>query len=363
MMYSKEEKILIWLTLAGVTINKQNKLLEHYDSVLDIKERWQQDKVYIENLVSKEHYKQANDITEKEIDKFIEKCTAEKIVIITQVSISYPKQLKDITEPPTILFCLGNIHLLNTPCLAIVGSRRMTKYGEEVTEKFAKEIALEGITIVSGLADGVDSKAHSATLAVRGKTIAVLGGGLHQVYPATNIKLAQSIIDNNGLILSEYLPDEKPRTFYFPIRNRIIAGLSQGVLITEATQKSGSMHTKQYALDFGKDLYVIPARITDIYSAGCNETIRDLQGSMVLSPKDILKDYSVNASTSKKSAIQLSVDETMIIDILSTDEVHYDEIQKRSQLATKELSTLLLRMEMRSIISKLPGNYYRVATK
>lgn len=362
-MYNNEEKVFIWLTLAGVTTNKQNKLVEHYDSILDIRSRWQEDKGFLENLVSSEHYKKANSITEKEVDKFIEKCNREKIVIVTIASATYPNQLRDITEPPTILFCLGNIHLLKSPCLAIVGSRRMTKYGEEVTEKFAKEIAMEGITIVSGLADGVDSKAHSATLAVKGKTIAVLGGGLHEVYPATNIKLAQSIIDNNGLIISEYLPDEKPRTFYFPIRNRIIAGLSQGVLITEATQKSGSMHTKQYALDFGKDLYVIPARITDIYSAGCNETIRDLQGCMVLSPKDILKDYKVKTTSSSKSTIQLTVDETMIVGILATDEVHYDEIQKKSKLATKELSTLLLRMEMRGILTKLPGNYYRMATK
>lgn len=360
-MYNEEEKVLIWLTMAGVTGNKQLKLLDYYDNPCDIRANWKQDKSTLEKIVTIEHYKSASNISDKEVDKFIEKCNKEKITIVTYLSKLYPTKLKHITEPPMVLFCLGNVRLLDTPSLAVVGTRRMSKYGAEVTEKFAKEIAMQGITIVSGLADGVDSKAHSATLAVHGKTIAVLGGGVHEIYPATNVGLAQNIIDNNGLILSEYLPNEKPRGFYFPIRNRIIAGLSEGVLITEATLKSGSMHTKQYALDFGKNLYIIPARITDIYSAGCNQTIKELQGSMVLSPEDILKDYDIaNKKMNGQQAIQLSLDETTIVNILQTDEVHYEELQQRSGLGAKELSTLLLRMEMRGIVTKLPGNYYRL---
>ena len=193
---------------------------------------------------------------------------------------------------------------------------------------------------------------------VGGKTIAVLGCGVNIIYPDQNKPLAERILNNGGLIISEYRPNEKPKTYYFPIRNRIIAGLSKGVLITEATLKSGSMHTKNYALEYGKDLYVVPGRISDIYSYGCNSIIKALQGCMVLSPEDILDTYNLKFDNIITKSIQISIEEELILGILGTNEVHYEEILEKSKLDVKSLNTILVKLELKKLITKLPGNYY-----
>lgn len=358
-MYTNDEKTYIWLTLGGVGSKHQHTLVDHYEYPYHLIENWKKDKTWITSIIGADAYAKANEISKSMLEDLVKRCDKQDIQIVTISSTTYPQLLNEIDCPPTILFCKGNVRLLSTPSIAIVGTRRMTKYGEEVTEKFAKDLAMAGLTIVSGLADGVDEKAQNATLEAKGKTIAVLGGGINNIYPPTNEKLAQRIIDQGGLVMSEYLPDEKAKPYNFPIRNRIIAGLVQGVLITEATLKSGSMHTKNYALSYGKNLYVVPGRITDIYSAGCNTVIKELQGSMVLSSEDILKDYHLELKKNNEcKQITLTGDETLILEIFGTDELHFDEIAKKSKIDVKKLNTLLLRMEMRDLIKKLPGNYY-----
>ena len=187
---------------------------------------------------------------------------------------------------------------------------------------------------------------------------AVLGCGVNNCYPATNKLLYDRILNNGGLIVSEYKPNEKVMPFYFPARNRIIAGVSKGVLITEATEKSGSMHTKEYALENNRDLYVVPGRITDIYSKGCNAVIKNCQSVMCLSPEEIINAYGKEINTTGETVIiQANMDEQIILDILKTDEVHYDEILEKSGMEAKALNTLLMRMELKGIIKKT-ANYY-----
>ncbi len=358
-MYSNNEKTYIWLTLAGVSPKKQLKLLEFFEEPELLVVNWKTERDLIEKVLTKTDLEKLNKTNKTDLEKLLTICEKEQIQIVTQASPHFPESLRHIDDAPTTLFCMGNVHLLKSEAVAIVGTRRMTKYGAEVTDLFAKQLAMAGLTIVSGLGDGVDSKAHKATLDVNGKTIAVLGSGFHHIYPATNVALAKSIVDKGGLLVSEYVPDEKAKVYYFPTRNRIIAGLSKGVLITEATLNSGSMHTKRYALDYGRNLYIVPARITDMYSVGCNQTIKDLQGSMVLSPEDILEDYHLAKANTTEQVVQLSLDESNMMTILGADELHYEELQQKSGMKAKELSTLLLRMEMRGLITKLPGNYYR----
>ena len=292
------------------------------------------------------------------LDNFINNCEKQNIKIVTYKSVDYPKTLLDIDTKPLVLYCKGNVKLLNESGIAIVGTRRITKYGTEVTTKFTTALSKAGLVIISGLSYGVDACAHETCLKAKGKTIAVLGCGLNEIYPATNIPLAERIIENGGLVISEYKPNEKPKTYYFPIRNRIIAGLSKGVLIPEATLKSGSMHTKNYALEYGKELYVVPGRITDIYSYGCNSIIKSLQGSMVLSPEDILNDFNLKYEKEDICKIQISIDEQLVLSILNCDEVHYEEILEKSGLDAKTLNTILVKLEMKKLIKKLPGNFY-----
>ncbi len=353
---NKEEKAVLWLSLFEFVGNKKAHLLiEKYGSAYSIYEN----KEKLKSEFKDDEFQKIIYASEMEyIDQYISNCNNQNIGIITFKSENYPKKLLDIDTTPLVLYYKGDYSILNSPSIAIVGTRRATKYGKDITHQFSYNLSKSGLVIISGLADGIDTIAHSATLEAKGKTIAVLGSGLNEVYPANNIQLAKLIVENGGLLLSEYKPNEKPKSYYFPFRNRIIAGLSNGVLITEATLNSGSMHTKNYALEYGKELFVIPGRITDIYSFGCNSVIKSLQGSMVLSVEDILEVYHLKNEGIISNAMQLTLDEQLILSVLSTNELHYEELLEGTKLDVKVLNTLLMKLEMKKVIKKLPGNFY-----
>lgn len=353
---NREEKSFLWLSMIDFIGNKKAfSLIDSFGSVEELYDRYKE----LSKVFTKEEFEKIEYISEGQyLDRYINNCESQGIQIVTYASDSYPQSLKNIDTPPLVLYCKGDISLLKSNSIAIVGTRRITKYGKDVTLKFSQALAKAGLTIVSGLSYGVDAVAHEECLNVGGKTIAVLGCGVNIIYPDQNKPLAERILNNGGLIISEYRPNEKPKTYYFPIRNRIIAGLSKGVLITEATLKSGSMHTKNYALEYGKDLYVVPGRISDIYSYGCNSIIKALQGCMVLSPEDILDTYNLKFDNIITKSIQISIEEELILGILGTNEVHYEEILEKSKLDVKSLNTILVKLELKKLITKLPGNYY-----
>lgn len=199
-----------------------------------------------------------------------------KVVKIDMNSKYYPERLKNIVSPPKQLFCLGNLELLNyEKSIAIIGSRDCSYYGERVTKDFAFNLAKNGFCVVSGLAKGVDSFAHIGVLNAKGKTIAIIGSGLDNIYPKENIKLAESIINNDGLIISEYPLGTIALKQYFPARNRIISGISDSVLVTEARKNSGTNITVNFALEQGKDVFVVPGNIYSKTSNGTNFMISE----------------------------------------------------------------------------------------
>ena len=210
-----------------------------------------------------------------------------KVIKINMNSKYYPERLKNIDDAPKELYCLGNLELLNYKNnIAIIGSRNCSSYGERAAKDFAYNLAKEDICIVSGLAKGIDSFSHIGALNAKGKTIAVLGSGLDNIYPKENIKLVEEIIKNNGLIISEYPLGTKPLKYHFPARNRIISGLSDSVLVVEARKNSGTNITVDFALEQGKDIFVIPGNIYSKTSDGTNFLITE--GAIpVLSYKDI----------------------------------------------------------------------------
>ena len=211
------------------------------------------------------------------------------IEIINIHDKSYPDKLKVIYDPPIVLYIKGNKNILNEKAMAIVGCRLCTKYGENIANKLAYNLSLNNINVISGLARGIDSCAHKGTLKTNGKTIAVVGCGLDRVYPTENKTLFNEIINNNGAIISEYIIGTKPLAKNFPRRNRIISGLSDGVIVVEAREKSGTLITVDFALEQGKNIYAVPGNIDNPNSYGTNDLIK--QGAKIITNfQDIYED-------------------------------------------------------------------------
>ncbi|MEG1527777.1 MAG: DNA-processing protein DprA [Clostridia bacterium] len=278
------------------------------------------------------------------------------IIPVTYYCSNYPKLFKQMPDPPLAIYCKGNLDLLNSACFAVVGTRKASPYGKKVASIYVAELA-KRYTIVSGLAYGIDTVAHQTTLNCLGKTVAVLGSGLLNVYPVENQALSQSIVDNGGLLISEYQAYDSPNQYNFPMRNRLISGLSKGILIVEAPLKSGVMSTYEYALEQGKDIYVVPGDIFDTNFKGSNQILKSLQGAMTLSPQDILNcDLSVAIP---KPPIQLNMEEQIVVDELIQGKLHFDDIVNRTKLKSSTLNFILANLELKGIICKLVGNFYQ----
>jgi len=364
-MISRTDKIILWLTqFEFLTNRKLNTIINDCDDIEELFDNLQNYRAEMLNIVTAEEYHEMLKTRSLvDIDRLLENYDKQGIEIVTIVSNDYPELLKETGAAPIVLYCKGDISLLKSECLAVVGSRRSTKYGRDMCTKIVHDVASEGIVIVSGLAEGIDACAHMATCYVKGKTIAVLGGGFMNIYPASNIGLASEIVTNGGLLVSEYKPSEQSLTFHFPIRNRIIAGLSRAVFVVEATEKSGSMHTKNYAIDYGRDVFALPARINDIYSSGCNLAIRNGQAEMLLSSKDIIDRYGKSKEVKNTSNIlQLTMEEQLIYDALLGEEKHFDTIIKEVGLDTRTTQTWLTRLVLKGVVEKYPNNYYALVS-
>ena len=359
-----EEKVLIWLDkFEFLTYKKRVKIFDTLFSENFFNE-FISSFGKIDKFISYSQFsKMQIDLKNNNVDDYINSLLSKGIKIITLYSDNYPENLKNIGEennPPLVLYCKGDITLLDCTKnlnIAMVGTRKPTNYGKEITEKFSTELSENGFNIVSGLADGVDTISHKACLKAGGKTIAVVAGGLDKIYPVLNTKLSEEIA-KTGLLLTEKPPCYSVQNYDFPIRNRIIAALSGGVLITEASLKSGTMHTKEYALEFGKELFVVPGNITNSQSEGCNSLIKSMQGTIVLNVNDILEVFNKPKYKIKPKTVQLNLDEAMIFEILKCGEQTFDEILLKTNFDVKTLTNLLTMMTIRGIIKKLAGNIY-----
>ena len=358
----KVNDILLWLdSFDFLTYRKKEKLLDIFEDIQQIfnLNNLKDKREKLLNIITDEEYNIIkNQLTEKCVEGLIKNLESKGISYITYYSKEYPNTLKNIDTPPFVLYYKGDISLLNTNCFAIVGSRQITNYGKMATEKFTKDLVKADFTIVSGLASGVDTVAHTVALAEKGKTIAVLAGGLDEIYPATNTNLAEQIIKNNGLLITETRCNKKAETYMFPIRNRIIAGLSKGILITEAKEKSGVIHTKNYALDYGKDVFAIPGSIFSLTSCGTNRMIVNGQAKAVITTEDILEEYGISLQKKAKAVYNYSMEESILINLLSSGEKSFQELADQSKLPVKTLNSLLTTLSIRGIIKKLTGNIY-----
>ncbi len=295
------------------------------------------------------------------VDKILKLCEKRDIKIFSFYNAHYPELLKEIYDPPAVVFCRGEIKPEDHRGLAVVGSRRPTEYGRKVTERIASELASCGITIVSGLARGIDSLAHSSAISSGGRTIAVLGSGVSFIYPPENRALAEKII-KNGAILSEFLPDEGPRRENFPRRNRIISGISVGTLLTEATINSGALITASFALEQGREVFAIPGNITSKNSEGTNFLIQN-GAKLVREVKDILEEIEHFIPSLKKlnkiqPTVEVDDDEKAILNILD-EKAGIDEIVLKTGMDIAKILNILLKLEIKGLIIKTEGRYVR----
>lgn len=284
------------------------------------------------------------------------------IKILTIFDDSYPESLKHISDPPLLLYYKGNLLKTDQKAIAIVGSRKISGYGKIVTEKFTKELVAVEFTIVSGLARGVDTVAHQEAIKCNGRTIAVLGSGLNNIYPSENKTLAEKIIAGSGAVISELPPDYSSSPGNFPARNRIISGLSQGVLVTEAAMGSGSLITAKLALEQGREVFAVPGPITSFLSEGPIQLIQN-GSKAVFKIEDILDElgYTTEVHTKHINLDNLTQEEQLIYELLQNDSKHIDEISRELNWSVSKTASSLIKMEITGMVKNLgAGTYCRV---
>ena len=274
----------------------------------------------------------------------------------------YPKKLLKIKNPPQQLYVMGNIELLNKDSIAIIGSRKCTDYGEKQAAKFSRQISNSDVCIVSGLAKGIDTIAHLNALCEKGRTIAVLGSGFNKIYPKDNIDLIKDILKNQGCIITEYSPNICACSYNFVNRNRIVSGLSNGVLVVEAKYRSGTSITANFAKSQGKKVYCIPSNLDSKAGYGTGKLIQN-GAKLVLSVNDILEDlgYSKkNIETEKVVKYKIEVDEEYreIYNSIQNIPINIDDICKKTKKNVSEVNIALTMLELQGVIVSISGNSF-----
>ncbi len=288
---------------------------------------------------------------------------ADEIKTIGIGNDDYPKLLKKIKNPPKVLYYIGSLPKNDEKNFAVVGTRRFSPYGKQVALEIAGDLAEAGLTIVSGLAPGIDTFAHQATLERKGRTIAVLGTGLDEksIYPKENIKLARGIVENGGCLISEYPIGTGGTHFTFPQRNRIVSGLSLGVLVVEAKQKSGALITANLAFEQKRKVFAVPGPIHSSNSKGCHYLIKK-GAKLVESASDILKELNLPLPTSGVRHPQGETpEENLILDTLKEEALYIDKIIERTKLSAANVAGALAILEIKGKVRNLGGNVYALS--
>jgi len=360
------EDIFYWLALSltrGLGSVLIKRLLDRFKTPEAVFRAPLKDLMQIEGLGEKVAGEIRNGPPEKAIKREFALLEKAGGTILTLRNDAYPRRLKDIYDPPALLYVRGELKREDELAVAIVGSRKTSPYGRWFTEKIGQDLAGHGVTIVSGLARGIDSVAHMGALEGRGRTIAVLGCGIDVIYPSENRDLFHRII-GHGAVLSEFPMGSRPEGGHFPRRNRIISGLSIGVVIVQASSKSGSLITAKYALEQGRDVFAVPGNVGAEGSRGTNQLIKE-GAKLVESSEDILEEvlpqWRREGETAQKAETpgrDLAGGEKILYELLGDTPLHIDAIIRESQLDPGKVSSLLLNLELKGLISQWPGKCF-----
>lgn len=365
----KEELLNLWIgMIEGISPGVLNRIIDYFGNVENL---WKADEERLRTVIKEKH---ADAIIKSrnpdKIEKYSYKLKERNISYIYPGHVYYPESLSHIPDPPLILYIRGNLSLLEEEenrKVAVVGARKASAYGMETAYQFSYAMAEKGITIVSGLASGIDGTAHKAALDAGGRTIGVLGCGINVCYPRDNRSLYDRMC-KDGLIISEYGLDVSPDAYRFPLRNRIISGLSKAVLVVEAKEKSGSLITADQALEQGRDIYVIPGRISDVNSSGCNNLLK--QGATCVTlPEDIICDvipgddfmgsgYDILSDKRDSTKKNLAPDEKMVYSCVRLEQKHIDDICAELDMNVSDVVMILFSLETKKLIRQVVRNYY-----
>ena len=305
-----------------------------------------------------------------DLDAELQRIEKSGVGVVSCDDAEYPKHLREIYDPPLVLYVKGTLSERDALAIAVVGSRRTSLYGQDMARKLAFQLARVGVTVVSGLARGIDTAAHNGALQAKGRTVAVIGCGIDIVYPAENKKLADEIVEKGGAVVTEFPFGVQPDRQNFPMRNRIISGWSLGVVVVEANLKSGALITANQAGEQGRQVFAVPGRADSILSKGANKLIKD-GAKLTEDVEDILGEFEYLLpkmamepaeagleGEGTKPALQLSETEEKVMAQVSNEEIAIDEIIRASGLTTACVSATLLALEMKRLIRQLPGKQY-----
>jgi DNA processing protein len=314
------------------------------------------DRVLARKILSERSFEKEIQIQLSRLDKSVAR-------IVTFWDKEYPENLKKIYDPPVMLFVRGSLSNTDKYSIAIVGTRTPTTYGRHIAEKFAAELAEQGIVVISGLARGIDTIAHATTVRSGGRTIAVLGSGVDIIYPSENTRLSEQILVG-GAIVSEYYMGSKPDAVNFPRRNRIISGISIGTILIETDVNGGAMITAGTALDQNREVFALPGSIFEKKSRGTNKLIKEGRAKLVQDMSDVLDELSYKLRPILKEQpkqlprVQFSIFEQKIFDTLTDEPLHIDALAEKCAMATSDLLVQLLSLELKGVVKQLPGKYF-----
>ena len=358
-MTSKE--YWFWLcNLEQIGLKKIQLLLEFFETPEEIYMSSGNDLNQIKQLSDTDKETILRSKMKERIQENYAKLASRGIYFVTKDEDQYPTQLHNIYNPPYGLYIKGKLPRTDRISIAIVGARNCSDYGRETARYLAGELAGHGIQIISGLARGIDGYAHEGALAAGGNTFAVEGCSVDICYPKENFNLYMNM-QNSGGIISEYGLNCNPKPYNFPMRNRLISGLSDGILVIEAKEKSGSLITADMGLEQGKNIYAVPGRCMDFLSSGCNNLIK-MGAKLVTGPEDILEDYGLNYKNCKnqlkKNDKLLETKEKIVYACLSFLPKHMNEIAGETNLSIAELTEILMQLELKNYIRQVRKNYY-----
>ena len=349
-------------TVSGIGPVRFKRLLEHFQ---DAGSAWQasQSELQAAGLDSRSIEALLATRRSLSLDSEVARLAQEGATVLTWEDEGYPSRLRQIHSSPPLLYVRGEIRPEDEWAVAVVGTRAATRYGRQMVEEIAGDLARSGITVVSGLARGIDSLAHRAALRAGGRTIAVLGSGIDIIYPHEHRDLADKIIER-GALITEYPLGTKPEAGNFPPRNRIISGLSLGTLVVEAGKRSGALITADYALEQGREVFALPGSVNSRKSEGTNRLIQEGAAKLVMSVEDILEELNltmVERHQEVRAAVPADEREARILEHVSSQPLHVDEIGQRANLPISEVTSTLAMMELKGMVRQVGGMNYVVA--